>query len=370
MASSKRLSWLDRVLLFINFTFVFFLFLAYASTWISPEKMWFLAFFGMAYPLFLLVNMGFFLYWLLKKRLWFFLSISAILFGWGHLNAFFAMNFPVGQKDEGTRHIKVMSYNVRLFDLYNWSENKKTKNKIFELITAEDADIMCFQEFFHSPREAHFTTKDTIINNFRQHYCHDDYVQKTKYGHEFGIATFSAYPIVNKGRIVFVNDINNICIWSDIKIGNDTIRVYNAHLASIRLQANDYKFYNELNADMEQSEIEKGGRQIGRLLKRAFTKRAAQVEKIAAHMDGSPHAIIYCGDLNDTPVSYSYNVLTAQLNDAFCESGFGFGGTYIGDLPSYRIDHIMHSDALRSFGFKTLPDELSDHRPITCFVEW
>ncbi len=360
---------MDRVMLLVNFTFVICLLLAYASTWIRPESAWLLAFFGMAYPVFLLSNLVFAFYWLFKKRFWSLLSIGAILFGWSHLNTFFGVN-RTGSATDGAQHIKVMSYNVRLFDLYNWSSNKLTRNKIFDLLLEQDADIMCFQEFYHFPNKKDFVTKDTIVEHFRQHYCHDDYVQKTKLGHKFGIATFSAYPIIGKGRIVFENDINNICIWSDIKINEDTIRVYNAHLASIGFHDSDYEFYSELNIEMEQSEIEKGSRKIGRLLKRAFIKRAAQVEKIAAHMDGSPHPMIYCGDLNDTPVSYSYNVLTARLSDAFFESGFGFGGTYIGDLPSYRIDHIMHSDDLRSYGFKTLPDELSDHRPVTCFVEW
>jgi len=365
MTNRKHLTWLDRVMLLLNIISVISLLLAYASTSISPATFWPLAFFGMAYPLLLAVNFTFVVYWLARKRRFSLFPVIAILLGWGHLNSFVTIN-STGKASKNSNALKVMSYNVRLFDLYNWRDNELTRNEIFDLLLVEDADIMCLQEFFNSPERKYFVTKDTIVENFRQQYCHDDYVQKTKHGHEFGIATFSAHPIVNKGRIDFANDRNNICIWSDIKIGSDTIRVYNAHLASIGFQDSDYALVAELDED----NIEKGGKRIGQLLKRAFIKRAKQAETIAEHMTDSPYPIIYCADMNDTPVSYSYNVLSNELNDAFCESATGTGSSYIGDLPSFRIDYIMHSDELNSYGFKTLPDELSDHRPITCFVEW
>ena len=35
---------------------------------------------------------------------------------------------------------------------------------------------------------------------------------------------------------------------------------------------------------------------------------------------------------------------------------------------AFRIDHILHSEAIRSWDFRTVPDELSDHRAIACRV--
>ena len=86
-------------------------------------------------------------------------------------------------------------------------------------------------------------------------------------------------------------------------------------------------------------------------------------------MATSPWPVVYCGDLNDTPMSYSHHaLLRAGRSDAFVESGKGFGHTYIGDAPSFRIDHILHGPAFRSWGYRTLPDELSDHHAITCHL--
>ena len=50
--------------------------------------------------------------------------------------------------DENTAAIKIMSFNVRLFDLYNWSKNKETQKAIFEFIKKENPDIIAFQEFY------------------------------------------------------------------------------------------------------------------------------------------------------------------------------------------------------------------------------
>ena len=82
----------------------------------------------------------------------------------------------------------------------------------------------------------------------------------------------------------------------------------------------------------------------------------------------SPYPVVLCGDFNDTPVSYCYNVVSKSLEDSFIESGSGVGTTYIGKIPSNRIDYIFHSDQLESMEFKTHQVSYSDHKPISCYV--
>jgi endonuclease/exonuclease/phosphatase (EEP) superfamily protein YafD len=77
-----------------------------------------------------------------------------------------------------------------------------------------------------------------------------------------------------------------------------------------------------------------------------------------------------CGDFNDTPVSYSYNQLTKNLGDSFTGSGRGLGATYIGRLPSYRIDYILHSEDLTPLNFQVSKIRLSDHYPISCYFSF
>lgn len=367
----KRPSRWHRPMWWLNLACVVLLLLAYLSIHVSPVTFWPLAFLGMAYPYILLANVLFIGWWLVFRRKRMIPSTLAILLGWGHVGEYVQLFGRHTGPDGAGDGVKVMSYNVRLFDLYNWSHNEETRDRIFAMLHREDPSVLCLQEFYaHEPGKPEgFVTKDSLMANWRFTACHDVYTAHSRYGHHMGIATFSAHPIVRKGEIHFPDDLNNLCIWSDLVLGTDTVRVYNAHLASIRFGDEDYRFMRQLDADTDGDSLAHGGKRIAGRLKDAFIRRTTEVEIIARHMRKCPHPILYCGDLNDTPMSWGYHHLRdLGLDDAFVESGSGIGHTYIGAFPSFRIDHILHSEVLRSWDFRTVPDELSDHRAITCRV--
>lgn len=296
-------------------------------------------------------------------------SAIVLLLGWDHVSDHFQLFGKTTTPKEGsTEHVKLMSWNVRLFDLYNWTKNKVTRDAIFKELHAQDADILCLQEFFYSSDKIFFRTKDALMNEFRYTHYHDRYTQRTRLDQHFGIATFSAYPIIAKGDIKFPENPNNQCIWSDIATKNDTIRVYNAHLASYHFGDEDYKFIERLDTDTDSDSIRTGGLRILKRLHRGFDLRSDEVERIAAHMAKSPYPVVYCGDMNDVPMSFSYNELRGDRRDAFSESGSGSGATYVGFLPGLRIDHILMDPSLSSWNFQTLQVELSDHRPISVMI--
>ncbi len=354
---------------YVNLLAVAALLLSYLSARVSPATFWPLAFFGMAYPFILIANLLCLFWWFLfrRRRMW--PSLLVILLGWSHLGDYIQF---FGDRDAPTEvrtKFKVMSYNVRLFDLYNWTHTKQTRAEIMELLRVEDADILCMQEFLNEDKSEDPPVRDQLLKDYRFSNCADEYTAHTKHGHHFGIATFSTYPIISKGAIHFPDDLNNLCLWTDIVIASDTVRVYNGHLASIRFGDMDYRFMKDVVKGEGTDSIGTAGQRIVDRLKNAFIRRATEVETISAHMRTSPHPVIWCGDLNDTPMSYSYRRLRdVDLSDAFVESGQGIGHTYIGDFPSFRIDHILHGPQLHAWDFHTLPDELSDHRPITSWV--
>src|SRR5262249_14165914 len=213
--------------------------------------------------------------------------------------------------------------------LYNWTHSENTRNEILDLLRMEDPDILCVQEYVYQDKNKHpFITHDTLMHGFRFADRADAFTAHTRHGHHFGIATFSTYPIIAQGTLEFPDDLNNLCLWCDIAIGNDTVRVYNAHLASIRFGDLDYRFMQDIQRGGTDSIPTAAPRIVDRL-KNAFIRRATETEQIARHMRKSPHPIIWCGDLNDTPMSYSYQALEDQdLSDAFVESGRGIGHTY------------------------------------------
>jgi endonuclease/exonuclease/phosphatase family metal-dependent hydrolase len=171
---------------------------------------------------------------------------------------------------------------------------------------------------------------------------------------------------VGRHSVHFSKKGGNIFIATDIKIKDDTIRVFNTHLESVRFAWKDYKFIENLNKeDVEQNEIE-GGITILKRLKKAFQQRANQVRLLKDAMRKSPHPVILCGDFNDTPSSYTYGILSRGIKDAFRESGNGFGKTYTGPFPSFRIDYILHDKSFDSREYRTITEKLSDHYPISC----
>jgi endonuclease/exonuclease/phosphatase family metal-dependent hydrolase len=178
----------------------------------------------------------------------------------------------------------------------------------------------------------------------------------------FGLVTFSRYPIIHKEPISFPETING-AISSDILIGKDTIRIYNCHLQSIRLR----KDYNDL---LDSLIFNYNERQLDELkdisfrMRQAYILRGKQVDLMNAHIKKSAHLVIICGDFNDTPVSYTYYNLSKGLKDAFIESGSGIGTTFRGNLPYMRIDYVLYSPWFTSQYFEIKRVNLSDHYPV------
>ncbi len=368
-APAKRPSRWHRPLWWLNVCAALVLVFTYLAAYISPVDAWPLAILAMSFTYQLPVHAFFLVWWFLFRRKRMLLSGAVLLLGWSHVGdhvQVFGKSAP-GEEIVGGP-VKVMSYNVRLFDLYDWNDNAETRDSIFAQLHREDPDILCLQEYFYSPDAQFFRTREPLMSDFRYQFRHEWFSHRAQYQSHFGIATFSVWPTVAKGHIRFPENPNNLCIWTDIALPTDTIRVYNAHLASYHFGDADYKFIQELNTDTRSDSLKQGGERILRRLRRGFRLRADEVRRIAEHMRQSPHPVVYCGDMNDVPMSYGYNQLREQLDDAFVESGRGLGGTYIGDLPKLRIDHILHGPELEAWGFRTLPEELSDHHAVTTLI--
>lgn len=367
--SKDKTSLISKLVIVVNLCFICLLLLSYLSIYVSPEKYWLLAFAGLAYPFLLVSNLFFVLFWLVFLKKYFLLSLIAILIGYNQIKTFIKFSGSTG-KLFTENSIKVMSYNVRLFDLYNWrnESSRTTRSSIFDLIKNESSDILCLQEYY-SGAGKHADFADTICLKAGYKYRSTELINKETRGLPYGLAIFSRNPIIESGKLVFSNSKVNFCQWSDISVGKDTIRVLNVHLESVRFGKEDYNFVSEITTTPASNEsIKSSTKVIISKMRYAFVKRASQIETISRFIENSPHPVILCGDFNDTPVSYSYRQIANKLNDSFVDAGSGLGQTHTQMLPLLRIDYIFYSKNMKAIDHRTIQKDYSDHFPVVAQI--
>ena len=347
------MSMLNRIIYLLNMLTLFALALSYLAPHISPSTFFYThCLFRAPIPHSTASQFAFYAVWIITFKRYFWSNIFIILLGWGQLNALINIE---GKASDTEADFKVMSYNVRLFNVYEWIDNKNVKSDIVDFINIEQPNILCLQEFY-APNE---------LPNIELPYQHIGLQSQKK---QWRMATYSRLPIIEKGTVSIKGERkNNVCIYSNIVTKTDTIRVYNIHLASNWFSQTDYSFMQ--NPTLETEELKKNVLSIGERLKNSFAKRAEQVHAIKAHINKSPYPVILCGDFNDTPNSYAYQQLAHGLKDAFVEKGIGLGRSYNGKFPSLRIDYILCSPELNIHSFETKGVKLSDHYPIVAGFE-
>lgn len=316
---------------------------SYTAPYVDPNVFYPSSLLGLAYHYLLVANIILLIYWIARWKKMAFLSLIIIASGYPFITTYYGLN-PESTPD--TPHdLTLMTYNIRMLDAYGWSREKDAPKRIVDYINDNDNDIVCMQEF---PRREASAKK---FPSYPYHHKNKD------------VTLISRYPIVNKGNITFEKGNSATCLYCDIAVGKDTIRVYAVHLESYRLGKNEEQIYKELTSGNTQHATE-GVKTISSRLVRANRNRAKQAITIKQHMQQSPYPVIICGDFNDTPISFAYHTLSSDMKDSFIEKGRGLGNTYVGEFPSFRIDHILHAPTLRTVSYIRDTVKYSDHYPV------
>ena len=327
----KKLSFIDTCLYLVNSVLATILLIGYIVPYIAPKTFALLSVVSVVTPLFIILNVLFCGYWILRLKKQFLVSAIVLLVGLQHSISL----YQFGTKNEATpNEVSLLSYNIRLFNLYRWSTEKGIEQKLKTYINNKNADIVCLQEYHR---------KATKIESYKFQYIQHN-------GGKIGQAILSNHKIVNRGNLNFNNSSNN-SIFADIKINNDTIRVYNIHLESLRIDKNK----EVLDAIDPEKLVTK--------FSYRFKKQMTQVEQIIAHEATSPYKTIIAGDFNNTAFSWIYKTLKNNKKDAFVEAGSGFGKTFDFIFP-YRIDFILLDDAFKVNTYESSTVAYSDHFPI------
>ncbi|HUX58860.1 MAG TPA: endonuclease/exonuclease/phosphatase family protein [Bacteroidales bacterium] len=351
---------LYKILLVVNAFFAFTLLMSYLAVHINPEDFALPAFFGLAYPYLLLINIILVIIWAALLKFEALISVVVIAIGFTHFSNYINIRKPAGNKADT---FSVLSYNVRLFNYFENRNNTNSEKKVMGFIKAQKPDIICLQEFFIIGNQSE---KEAEIKNALggRYYSHIKVIGTGK-NRLYGIATFSKYPIIRRGEIIHPKS-SSLSIYSDILIMKDTFRIYNNHLQSFRLKRMERSFIEEIVVT-DEKETMNTIMSLSISLKKGFVRRAQQSQAVKEHINRSPYPVIISGDFNDTPVSYSYRKIRKGLNDSFVNSGYGAGFTYKGNYPPNRIDYILYDNALINNYFEIVKVRYSDHYPIIAY---
>jgi endonuclease/exonuclease/phosphatase family metal-dependent hydrolase len=340
----KNLSWFNQVMFFFNIVLTVLTFSAYLLPFLAPKVFPLLSVLTLFMPLFFVFNALFFFYWGIQFKKRMILSGLVLLMGITFINKFY--KFSTKEFPESEKNFTIMSYNVRLFNLFKWIERDDVPKEILNFINDKNPDILCIQEF---------STSAEIDLKVYPH----KYILMAGDKIKTGQAIFSKFPIINEGNIVFPNSNNNV-IFADIKKGKEVIRVYNMHLQSIKISPDVTEINDDINV-MNQSKSQK----LLRRISKAFKQQQQQAELFKEHKNDCEYPLIICGDMNNSAFSYVYRNIKGKLKDSFEEAGKGFGATYKFKYYPARIDYIFADEKMKVKKFESFPNfENSDHYPI------
>ena len=330
------------------------------SDLVSPASFPALVFLGMTFPVFLLLNLGFLLFWVTFKwrKIW--IPLLGFALAYVPISIYMPLNLAKDIPDDA---LKIVSYNVCSYGgNYKYDDGFGT---VYDYLAEQKADIVCLQE-------DNDTWRRYVMLRYEKIYPYNDTTVFSKQPTSMnGVGIHTRFPILRKERIDYESSANGSVAYY-LQIGKDTVIVINNHLECTHLSSEDRTRYKEmLRGEMGRDTVKSESKLIIGKLGVAAADRAPQAEAVHRYVDEhSQYPIIVCGDFNDTPISYSRRIVSKGLTDCFVEAGRGVGLSYNQKGFFFRIDHIFCSSHFEPL--KCVIDDkfdASDHYPVVCWLK-
>lgn len=321
---------------------------------LNPADHPLLANLGLGFPILLLINVCFLLFFVLFKKKYIIVPILGFLICYQPIRRYWPMNIG---RDIPAGSIKVLTYNVFHFERGETPDGEP--NPILAYIVESDADIVCLQE-------ARIDAE--VLAAVKHTYFYIDSVRTDTSGE--CLVVLSKHPIVGKKHIKYHSK-GNLSAAFKVLINNDTVTVINNHFETSGLSKADRAgFRNMVKGKTGKDSMRMESKRLLVKLGESAAIRAPQADAVAEYVRSCHGNVILCGDFNDNPLSYTHHVLEKELTDCYVATANGPGTTYHHNAIFVRIDNIMCSSDWQPYSCKVDKSIVaSDHYPVYCWLK-
>ena len=364
MQKNKR-SWLSPLAAIITLTILTLYLMVCLVPFVPLSILWIFNLPGLIFPLLFFILLILAVVYFIKRSGWKWCCLGVLLLGVQQLAAVFPLHLLHAWTNvKSEKSIRILSWNVNSWDIANFTaKNGNTfHDPMMKFIKAQDADILCFQEFFEciDPKIV-----PSYIYSVRQigfpYFYFAPYSFTVGGKFQSGLAIFSRYPIKDTAffRSVTAGHSEGF-VYADIEIDSKKIRIFNTHLESVGFNKDDYQSVGKI----------KGSRTILKKLINSYTVRNTQARELKSLINKSPYPTLLCGDIDDVPNSSAYFTVKGTMQDAFIKKGVWPGATIRFVASTLRIDYIFVHKDFKINQFLTMNKMYSDHLPIITDIQY
>lgn len=328
---------------------------------LDPEYLTFPSLLCLALPYLAILTIILIIFWALTRKIIFCgLGIATIVICLTPLSD----AFPLGSTrnpNGGGQIFKIISWNV--LHTQDIRQPDYPGNRALEYILNSGADVVCLTElrYFNSREIPNYS--DSLRDSLLTVYPYWAGVRA------LDIKVLSKYPVERLEKLR-VDDGGNVR-FDFFKISfpeNNELIVAMVHLYSFGLSDEERNVVTEINSvETAKESMREFKGSIRQKLRYAFQKRAQDARELRSVLDDIPTDIplIVCGDFNDVPSSWSYNMIRGDdLRDAYAETNFGPAITYNLHAFYFHIDQMLYRGPIEALSLDISKINSSDHYPL------